>query len=33
MCRRPAVEHLYVLVADSSLEVTYRYDGSVEVPL
>jgi hypothetical protein len=28
----PAVEHRYVLVAGSSLEVTYRYDGSVELP-
>ncbi len=28
----PAVEHRYVLAADSSLEVIYRYDGSVEVP-
>lgn len=28
----PAVEHRYVLVANSSLEVIYRYDGSVELP-
>lgn len=28
----PAVEHRYVLAADASLEVIYRYAGSVEVP-
>lgn len=28
----PAAEHRYVLVEDSSAEMKYRYDGTVELP-
>jgi hypothetical protein len=28
----PAVEHRYVLVEDSFTEMTYRYEGCVELP-
>ncbi len=28
----PAVEHRYVLVEDSFTQVTYRYEGYVELP-